>query len=915
MTLPAGTWFGSYEVVALLGSGGMGEVYRARDTKLGREVAIKLLPEAMAADAERIARLEREARALAALNHPHIATLHGMEESTGRRFLVMELVEGETLAELLLRGPVRVEEALPIAMQIAEALEAAHEKGIVHRDLKPANISITHDGRVKVLDFGLAKAVEAVTTSSADASISPTITSPAMTGVGVILGTAAYMSPEQAKGRPADKRSDLWAFGCVLYELVSGKRAFEGEDVGDTLAAVIRGEPDWTVLPPDVTAPIRLLIQRCLAKDRRQRIGDISVAKFLIGEPGLGTLRAHPGSAAAAVTPPRSRTFLPVVAAVTATIALSAIAAVILWPSPSKPVVTRSVFPLPEGSTLTTTTRSVLAISPDGTRLAYIANSRIFLRSLSELEGHVISGTEEPAGVALSSPGFSPDGQSIVYGALGDRALKRIAIGGGASTKICGLEQPTSGVSWDPTGIVVGQGPQGIVQCSPDGGTARQIVTVKPGEEAYGPQMLPDGRVMIFTLAKSLDGAARWDKAQIVAQTLASGDRKTLIDGGSDARYLPTGHLVYALGGVVYGVRFDAGRQQITGGAAPVIEGVQRAILGTAAAQFAVSNTGTLVYVPGPVGTTTMARGVALADRAGVVKQLALQPKSYTDVRASRDGARIALGSDDGKQAIIWIHELAGSSEPRRLTLQGQNRFPIWSPDGVRVAFQSDREKDLAIFAQRADGTGPIERLTKADQGDEHVPQSWSPDGRYLLFSVVKPRSASLWALSVVDKKAAPFGGVQSVERIGATFSPDGRWVAYSIGTGSPDPSSDRGVFLQPFPANGEKYQAPKRSLDFHPVWSQKGGELIYVTSAASGQIAAVTVGMQSGVTFGSPVMLPARVTADRRSGEQRAWDILPDGRFIGLVLPSAEAAGREALQIRIVQNWTEELKERVPTK
>jgi Tol biopolymer transport system component len=577
--------------------------------------------------------------------------------------------------------------------------------------------------------------------------------------------------------------------------------------------------------------------------------------------------------------------------------------------------VTRSVFPLAEGMTLTTTVRSMLAISPDGTRLAYIAGNRIFLRSLSEFEGHAIPGTEVAAGQALSSPGFSPDGQSIVYTSAADRGLKRIAIDGGAGVKLCGIDDPPYGLSWDSTGIVFGLGTKGIFHCSPDGGTADQIVTVKPDEEAYGPQMLPDGKAVIFTLAKSTEGSARWDKAQIVAQTLASGVRKTLVDGGADARYLTTGHLVYALGGVVYAVRFDAARQQTIGGAVPIIEGVRRATAATTgAAQFAVSSTGTLVYLPGPVGTMTMERGVALADRAGVVTRLSLQPKPYTDVRVSRDGARIALGSDDGKQAIIWIHELAGSSEPRRLTLQGQSRFPIWSPDGVRIAFQSDREKDLAIFAQRADGTGPIERLTKPDHGDEHVPQSWSPDGRYLLFSVVKARASSLWALSVADKKAAPFGDVQSAERIGAAFSPDGRWIAYSVGTATSELSSDRGIFLQPFPANGEKYQAPKRALDFHPVWSPKGGELIYVPSAASGQIAAVTVAMQSGATFGTPVMLPARVTADRRSTELRAWDILPDGRFIGLVLPSAEAGRAEGPHIRIVQNWTEELKARVPS-
>jgi len=836
MSLSAGTRLGPFEIVAPIGAGGMGEVYRARDAKLNREVAIKILPESLADDRERLARFSREAQVLAALNHPNIAHIHGFEDTTGVPALVMELVEGP----------------------------------------------------------------------------------PAMTQMGVILGTAAYMSPEQAKGRPADKRSDVWSFGCVLYEMLSGKRAFDGEDVSETLAAIIRAEPDWNALPADVTPAVRTLIRRCIAKDRRQRIGDIAVAKFVMAEPQLLSVVGAPPVAVAAASVGAWRRVTPIVATALATTGLLAGGVWIFRVPVPQPVVARSIFPLPEGQILTTTVRSMIGISPDGTRLAYIANSRIFVRSLSEFESHPIPGTEAGPGLAISYPVFSSDAQSIVYASQADRGLKRIAIAGGAGVKLCGTENPPFGISWDSTGIVFGQGARGIYRCPADGGVAEQIVSVNNDEEAHGPQMLPGGGALIFTLARTADGPLRWDKAQIVVQTLASGARKTLIEGGSDARYAPTGHLLYLLGGVAYAVRFDAARQQILGVAVPIVEGVRRATASTTgAAQLTVSSTGTLAYVPGPISSATTQREVAIVDRSGNVSRVSLPPATYTLVRTSRDGTLAAIGSDDGRQAIVWIYELAGANAPRRLTLEGQNRFPVWSPDGTRIAFQSDREKDLAIFAHRADGTGTTERLTKPEEGATHVPQSWSPDSRHLLFSSDKGSRSSLWALSLADKKVARFGSVESAEAIGAMFSPDGRWVAYSVGTGAGAITQDRGIYIEPFPATGERYQAPRRGLDFHPVWAPKGTELFYVPSAASGQLAVVSVRTNSGVSFGSPVVLDARVTADRRSNETRAWDILPDGRFIGLALPSQPGATEraDAPQIRIVTNWFEELKQRVPAK
>jgi serine/threonine protein kinase len=917
MALAAGARLGPYDILSALGAGGMGEVYRALDTTLNREVALKVLPDAFILDPDRLARFKREAQVLASLNHPNIAAIYGFQASDRVLALVLELVDGPTLADRIAQGPMALDEALPVARQIAEAVEVAHEQGIIHRDLKPANIKLRHDGAVKVLDFGLAKALEPVSATGADVTASPTITTPAMTQMGVILDTAAYMSPEQAKGRATDKRSDVWAFGCVLYEMLTGARAFEGEDVSDTLAAVLRGEPAWTRLPDDVPAAIRTLLQRCLAKDRRQRVADLSVARYVLADAAsLAVPQATPTPVVLAPAVSRWKSALPV-AAVLLTAALVGVGTWSMKPSRAVPSVARFSLTFPEGQQPTGVSRQLFAISPDGTQLVYLANSRLFLRSLSEFDSHAISGSEMVLTGAIANPAFSPDGRSVAF--FDDGAIKRIAVSGGAAVTICPADPPY-GLTWDATGIVFGQGSKGIVRCSPNGGTPEHLATVKDDEQAHGAQLLPGGNALLFTIAKLGDGAGRWDKAQVVVQTMPSGARKTLISGGTDARYVRTGHLLYALGGVVFAVAFDPVRQTVLGGPVPVVEGVGRPSTGnTGDVRFATSETGTLLYMPGPPGTASTERAIALADRAGVLTRLPVAPGPYTHVRGSHDGARLAVGSDDGKQAIIWIHELAATSAMRRLTLVGQNRFPIWSPDGQRVAFQSDREGDLAIFGQRADGTGPIERLTKPMPDEAHVPESWSPDGKHISFSVAKASAFSLWMLSVENKRANPFGDVQSAEPIGSVFSPDGGWVAYSSSpsVGASALEANRGVFIQPFPPTGDRYQVPKLERDFQPVWAPKGTELFYVPTTASGRLAVVSVTTKPAVTFGSPVLLPARVTGNRLSIETRAYDMLPDGRFVGLVSASEpESSGPAATsQIRVVLNWSEELKQRVPAK
>jgi serine/threonine-protein kinase len=709
MSLTPGARLGPYEIVALLGAGGMGEVYRARDTKLGRFVAVKVLPEAFAADADRVSRFQREAQLLASLNHPHIAALYGMEEmgpavasagvGSGRggpavSVLVMELVEGDTLADRITRGTLSLLDTLKIAHQIAEALEAAHDQGVIHRDLKPANVKVTPDDNVKVLDFGLAKAMD-TSPVAMELSHSPTLSRMA-TQAGMILGTAAYMSPEQAKGCSADQRSDIFSFGTVLYEMLTGRQPFQGDTAPDVLASVIVREPDLTQLAPNLNPRLSELLRRCLEKNPKKRwqaIGDVRAEIEIIAAAPHSTL-----ALAQAVAPPKPlwRRALP--AAVTAVV-VGGLAGAIGYcarPSPTPPSVTRFSFALGDGQQFTNQGRQVVAMSPDGTQMVYVANQRLYLRSMSELDARPIGGID--GSYAVLNPVFSPDGRSIAFysGGGGDNTLKKIAVTGGAAVTLCPVANGPFGMSWTPDGILYGLGSQGIMRVSASGGTPETIISVKAGEFAHGPQMLPDGQTVLFTLATS---ATDWDKARIVVQSLKSGERKTLIEGGSDARYLPTGHIVYALGGVVFALPFDVRRLQVSGGPVPVVEGVRRAGATTGTAQFSTAANGSLVFVPGPVSaSSTGLQELALIDRKGTVEPLKLPPGAYDHPRVSPDGTRLVFATDDGKDAVVWIYELSGATAMRRLTFGGKNRFPIWSADGQHVAFQSDRDGDLGIF-------------------------------------------------------------------------------------------------------------------------------------------------------------------------------------------------------------------------
>jgi serine/threonine-protein kinase len=903
-----GTQLGSHEITALLGKGGMGEVYRARDTKLKREVAIKFLPEEFSTDYDRASRFQREAELLASLNHPNIGAIYSLEEVNGSRFLVLELVEGQTLAERIARGPIPLDEALEIAKQICDALEAAHERGIIHRDLKPANVKITPEGKVKVLDFGLAKAVEAAP-AGAVLPDSPTMLSGTIGGM--IIGTAGYMSPEQAKGRPADKRSDVWAFGCILFEMLTGQTAFAGDDVSDTLAAVLRAEPDWRTLPANVPGAFVALIKRCLEKDRRQRVGDIAVIRYVLKEPVIN-------SPAPADEPIRKTTLVRQAGSALVMFASGvALASSIWWilrPAPLRPVVAQFTIALPSGQRFTTLARPVVAVSPDGTQIVYAANRRLYVRSVSEPEAREIQGTQST--VFVGYPAFSPDGDSIAFVSSSSSGveLRRISVQGGAAVPIQRLDGPVAngilGLSWDTSGILFADPDKGIMRISPQGGKADVLIGLKTGESALGPQMLPDGRTLLFTYLPGGTTPDRWDKAQIVTQSLKTGERKTVVEIGTEGRYLRTGHLVYAVGGVLYAAPFDLNNLRTTGPGVRIVEGVLRSggFLTGGHAMYGVSDGGTLAYLPGPVSVSTGQRDVLMVDGSGAPQPLKLPPASYEYPRISPDGTKLVVGSDDGTEATVWVYPLRQTVSPLKITFGGKNRFPIWSQDSKRVTFQSDRENDGGIFQQLADLTGPVERLTKPDQGTTHIPNSWSPDGTTLLLDVVGDSTYSLAVWSRKDQKIVPFPGVgRSSTPTTAVFSSDGHWVAYSTRERDQFRAT---VYVQPYPPNGTtKYQISGDVDGHHPLWAP-GGKLIY---NPGGRLVSVTVTRGPGFPVGTPEDVPGGDLVQAGPTSYRTYDVSPDGKFIvgvgsGRQIPSS-------FQINVILNWLEQLKQRVPVK
>ena len=917
MSLSPGTTLGNYEVSGALGKGGMGEVWQARDTRLGRDVAIKTLPPAMATDSDRIARFEREAKVLASLNHPNIASIYGFEAVAEWRFLVMELIEGDTLAERLARGPMPIEEALRLALQMAEAIEAAHEKDVIHRDLKPANIKVTPDGKIKVLDFGLAKALQA-DPADMNAVNSPTL-SLAATAQGLILGTAAYRSPEQARGQAVDRRTDIWAFGCVLYEMLTARQAFRGEMVSDILASVLAREPEFAELPASLNPRLTAVLRRCLDKNPRRRwqaMGDLRVE--------LEQIHADPTAGVAAQAAPAAPHTSPrvMLASVAATAIVAATTAWFLKPAPAappKPIV-RFEFEVPANQPFRGTGRTVVAFSPDGRHFAYNTAGGVFIRSMDTLTSRPIPGTEG----AVTSLFFSPDGEWLGYWSLGTQSLQKISIGGGAPVTLAVTGNPF-GASWGPDGNILFVQPQGIMRVSSDGGTPELIVKNSGNDFVHGPSLLPDGETILYTRTR-VAGPARWDQAEVIAQR-PGGDAKVLIRGGSDAVYAPSGHLVYAVGNVLYAMAFDQATLEARSGPVPIINGVQRATapgVNSASANFGLSDRGALVYLNAVTSASTPEAVLGVVSRDGAVRLLDVPKANYRSPRVSPDGRRLAVETiAESGQSIIWVYDLSGTVAIRRLTQEGSNTRPVWTPDGRRIAYGSNREKMHGIFWQLADGSGLPERLTTAAEGNEHFPESFSRDGRVLSFANARPplgaTSWGLWTLRLDpgDRKPEVFFDLTTSNEFGSSFSPDGKWVAYASNA-----SADAGgqptafaIYVQPYPPTGVKYQI-SASGGAWPVWSPRGGELLYRLNVQEGgtpRINAVTITTTPVPAFTTERALS--IAGFQPVVNYREYDLFPGGRELVMVFPAArsQATTPATARIHTVLNWFEELKARVP--
>jgi eukaryotic-like serine/threonine-protein kinase len=908
-----------FEIEGQLGAGGMGEVYRARDTRLGRSVAVKMLPAAFAGDPERVARFEREAKLLAALNHANIAALYGIEQSAGQHFLIMELVEGDTLAERIARGPVPVSDALNIVHQIAEALEAAHEKGIVHRDLKPANVKITPDGKVKVLDFGLAKALEETSLGAGGVNThSPTLSIMA-TGAGMILGTAGYMSPEQARGHATDARSDIFSFACVFYEMLTGRRTFQGETITDVIASIVARDPDWRAIPANLNPRIEELIRRCLAKNRKDRwhaIADVRVEiEAIIADPHglkLAAARETP-------RPPLWRRALPATIAALVVAAISVGAVIAVMNSRQAPAASITRFPvvLPDGQRFLNNARGFVTISPDGGTIVYAADGQLYSRNMTDMEVRPIPGTSQNA----SRPFFSPDGKWLAYVSRAEAKLKRIAITGGAAVNIADFDEVNSGFGpvWNADDFIyVGQ-PGAIARVPASGGTFDKFIALKENEVGHRPQLLPGGNALLFTVAAD----NQWDNAQVVVQSLASGERKTLISGGSDGRYVPTGHIVYALGADILAVHFDVTSLTVSDGPVPVLEGVRRAApagRGGADAQFAFANNGTMVYMPG--GEASRAElALVMVDRSGTRKPLNIPPGAYSTPRVSPDGKLLAVATDDGREQVVWIADLTDATPIRKLTFEGRNRRPLWTKDGQRVVYHSERGNEQGIFWQRIDGGVP-ERLVTLEPGVSAQSEGWSADGKTLVFTNRTGVGGRLGSGGISMVSAA---SGQKPERVvpppatNSSLSPDGRWLAYT----APNEAGRQQVYVQPFPPTGEKHQVTTQGGG-SPLWSPGGRELFFmqpirdeagtVTAGGPPQLASVEIRTDPGFVFGKVMPLPIEGFV---GDGPRPYDVTPDGKAFVMMVPKTSATPErpQAEQINVTLNWFEELKQRVPVK
>ncbi len=906
----AGRRLGAFELLSRIGVGGMGEVYRARDTKLGRDVAIKLLPAAFAHDRDRVSRFRREAQLLATLNHPHIAAIYALEEADDTLGLVLELVEGPTLGERLGTGPLSMGEALTVARQTAAALDAAHKKGIVHRDLKPANIKLAPGETVKVLDFGLAKAIADPVFAGA-----PSLATVDATCEGIVMGTPAYMSPEQARGLPIDQRTDIWAFGCVLFEALTGRRAFSGVSVADCLAAILDRDPDWSLLPAAAPAGIARLLRECLEKDMQRRLQDFGDMARRLDE----IAATASGVAISRVTGPRTRRqFTSISVAMLATVLAAAFGGWWIWQVTLRPVATD--VELASAESIVPTHSSEVALSPDGSLIAYASVTSMSnmpgmtdgtaLASGSPASGSMseqiyvqprTTGGARPLGGALGgAPFFSPDGQWLAFWHAPTATIRRVALSGGTPTKICAAPSGIAGGAWGPDGTIVFAWFD-LYRVPADGGTPGVLLKVdeQQGERFYRhPAFLPSGDAIVFTVGRS--DTDSYDDSDIAVLSLRSGKKRILIRGGTSPRYSPSGHLIYAHGGKLLAVRFYVDRQEVIGRPFEVVDGVFTSET-TGMAAYAVSASGNLVYAAGSVERG--ARVPVWVDRSGRAAPLSMPVRAYLHPRISPDARNIAV-EIEGPSHDIYTYDLArGVLE--KMSFDGTSHWPVWTPDGERLTFRSWKTGTMTMWTMPANRSAASQLLTSI--GSMQSPESWSPDGRTLAFTQMDnmEHGSDIYVLTLPDRTPRPLLATKFSEG-SPKFSPDGHWVAYSS-----NESGRAEVYVVAYQGPGAMTQISSDG-GTDPVWRRDGRELFY----RSGDLMMV-VGINAGTPFDGlrPTVLweghyvaGAGSSCGMTGPTSANYDVSADGQRFLMIKDTG--APVESKRLHVVSNWSRTLGE-----